>query len=520
MAVPATTRREQEHDYRLGPLPLRKRGAILVVDGFATSLRVERGRLIVRSGSGRHVTEAAFSRTDPLARIVLVGRAGVLSLAALGWAADLGVAILFLDRDGRTLAVSGQLGLDDARVRRAQALAAESPVGVEIARFLLGRKLLGQRELVPELPESEAAVAADALIAGALSELERADTIEQLRSAEARAAKAYWQAWSRVPVSFASKDARRVPDSWRRFGSRTSPLSGSPRLATTPGNALANLLYQLAEQEAGLGLGRLGLDRGLGVLHRDQPARPSMSLDLLEAIRPDIDRYLLQLLQERTFAASDFFESRRGSVRVLAPASRQLAETLCAWAELLAPLAEQVAETLLAGRPTPLTQTRRSAGRERQRRRASTSQTRPSIKVPRSCPACGSSLPRSDRVFCDDCRPEQLREQGTALSATGRARLAELRAQGNDPSASSEAKAKIGRANTRANQQARAWERENARPDPDIFAREILPLIVDVPLRSLAAATGLSIQHCGLIRRGLRTPHPRHWGALAQAGGL
>jgi hypothetical protein len=278
-----------------------------------------------------------------------------------------------------------------------------------------------------------------------------------------------------------------------------------------------NLLYALAEQEATLGLRAVGLDPGLGIVHRDQQARPSLSLDLLEAIRPDVDRYLLQLLQARTFAASDFYETRRGSIRVLAPLSHQLAETLPAWAELLAPLSELVAETLLAGRPTPLTQTRRSAGRERQRRRASTPQTLPTLKVPRSCQACGTPLTRKGLVFCDDCRPEQLREGGTALSAAGRAELARLRVQGIDPSASPEAKAKIGRATARANQQARAWERDHVRPDPEVFAREILPLIADVPLRKLAAVTGLSIQHCGLIRRGLRTPHPRHWEALAQA---
>jgi hypothetical protein len=358
---------------------------------------------------------------------------------------------------------------------------------------------------------------AEAAIGSALLELERAETIEQLRGAEAQAARAYWQAWRGIPILFSRKDAHRVPGSWRFFGSRTSPLSGGPRLATTPANALANLLYALAEQESTLALRAVGLDPGIGIVHRDQPARPSLALDLLEAIRPDVDRYLLQLLRARAFAASDFYESRRGSVRVLAPLSHQLAETLPAWADLLAPLAEQLAETLLAGRPTPLTQTRRSAGRDSVRRRAPGPSARVNPKVLRSCPACGKALPRSGLVFCDVCRPEQLREQGTTLGATGRARLAELRAQGIDPSASPEAKAKIGRANARANQQARAWERENARPDPDVFAREILPLITDVPLRKLAAATGLSIQHCGLIRRGLRTPHPRHWDVLAQA---
>jgi CRISPR-associated endonuclease Cas1 len=518
-ALSEARRRELRREYQAGPLPLRRRGRVLVAEGFATSVSVGRGRLRVRSGSGRAIREESFGRaTHGLARIVIVGRGGVVSLAALGWCTDAGIGVLVLDRDARPLAISGRPGLDDARLRRAQALAAGSELGLEIGKLLIARKLEGQRQVVGKLPDLGRALAARAAITAALTDVERAETLEQLRLAESQAARSYWLAWRRVPLSFARKDAHRVPDSWRFFGSRTSPLSGGPRLATTPGNALANLLYALAEQEASLALRGVGLDAGLGVLHRDQPARASMSLDLLEGIRPAIDCFLLSMLRERTFAASDFYETRRGSVRVLAPLSHQLAETLPAWAELLAPLAEQLAETLLAGRPTPLTQTRRSAGRDRVRRRAPGPPAHATPNVPRSCPACGTSLPRSDLVFCDDCRPEQLREQGTALSATGRTRLAKLRAQGIDPSATPEAKAKIGRANTRANQEARAWERENARPDPDIFAREILPLIADVPLRRLAAATGLSIQYCGLIRRGLRTPHPRHWDALAHAG--
>jgi len=30
----------------------------------------------------------------------------------------------------------------------------------------------------------------------------------------------------------------------------------------------------------------------------------------------------------------------------------------------------------------------------------------------------------------------------------------------------------------------------------------------------MVAATGLSVDYCSKIRRGLKTPHPRHWEAL------
>jgi hypothetical protein len=72
----------------------------------------------------------------------------------------------------------------------------------------------------------------------------------------------------------------------------------------------------------------------------------------------------------------------------------------------------------------------------------------------------------------------------------------------------------MGKANSQRMREVRAWDKEHEQPDPGVFAREILPGLQGIPLRRLAEATGLSIQHCGLIRRGLRVPHPRHWESL------
>jgi len=61
------------------------------------------------------------------------------------------------------------------------------------------------------------------------------------------------------------------------------------------------------------------------------------------------------------------------------------------------------------------------------------------------------------------------------------------------------------------------WDRKNPHPDPEVFRREILPLIKAVPLGRIAAATGVSKQFASRVRRGDSTPHPRHWEALRSA---
>lgn len=44
----------------------------------------------------------------------------------------------------------------------------------------------------------------------------------------------------------------------------------------------------------------------------------------------------------------------------------------------------------------------------------------------------------------------------------------------------------------------------------------VLPALGVVSLTDMQRATGLSNSSCSRIKRGLMTPHPRHWGALAE----
>jgi CRISPR-associated endonuclease Cas1 len=105
----------------------------------------------------------------------------------------------------------------------------------------------------------------------------------------------------------------------RTFGARTSPLTASPRSAANPANALLNYLYGILEAKARIAILSIGLDSGMGVLHADLKACDSLALDVMEPIRPEVDRFVLELLRSHTFAAGEFFETRQGVCRVLPP---------------------------------------------------------------------------------------------------------------------------------------------------------------------------------------------------------
>ena len=158
-------------------------------------------------------------------------------------------------------------------------------VALKISKELISQKLAGQELLVRDMLHDSAT--ADA-IARFRDELPSAESIESVRLIESQAARAYWQAWSDVPIRWPRKDERRVPEHWKRFGSRISPLTHSPRLASSPPNALLNLLYALLESESRLSAAAMGLDPGIGCLHVDTPNRDSLACDIMEADTPEV----------------------------------------------------------------------------------------------------------------------------------------------------------------------------------------------------------------------------------------
>lgn len=151
---------------------------------------------------------------------------------------------------------------------------------MRIARELIDQKLAGQETLARDGLRDPTAVQT---IASARAALTRATTIDSIRFLEAQAGHAYWSAWRALPINFPRIDVRRVPD---HFGTRLSPLSGSPRLAANPPNAILNYLYAVLESEARLAVTALGLDPGLlGVLHVDSCKRDGLACDLMEPVR-------------------------------------------------------------------------------------------------------------------------------------------------------------------------------------------------------------------------------------------
>lgn len=519
---PTTTEPASEQSACAGGIVCPRSG-VLALSGWRLALGVHAGHLRLSEGVDGDQREGCLTRTAGLRRLLLIGRTGYITLSAVGWLHDVGAHLLLLDYDGAPLLRSASLGRDVPQLRRAQALAVGSDPGLALVRALLREKLDGQARLMARLDPPTAA-----LIRQQMADLESATSPASLRTVEGQAAYAYWARLAPLPLRFTREQAStHLPAHWRTVGSRLSMLSGSPRQATSPAHALLNYLYALLEGEAHLACLGVGLDPGLGLLHADQPARPSLLFDLMEPVRPSVDAWWLALLQRRTFRARDFIETARGECRLRGPRSalaEELAQTLPHWRKAIAPVAERVADALLhsllqePGKrliATPLTQQRRSEGRAPFRRHPA--RLAPESRPQATCRQCGDALPRGREATCSDtCYRPYMREVVRPANLHGTERLQALRAQGQDPSRSTVALTSLGETQRQRAAARGAWERTHDRQayTAEAFRRDVLPGLAEQPLSALMRTTGLSVRYCSLIRRGESIPHPLYWEAL------
>jgi CRISPR-associated endonuclease Cas1 len=488
------------------------RTGILTLTGFGIKVRMQSGHLEIEDGIGPERRTVRLARIGHrLKRLVCISEDGFVTLAALKWLADVGASFVMLNRTGKVLFATGPSASSDVRLRRAQALAHSSGAVLRIARELIDQKLAGQEQVARY--KLLAVVCADT-IHRYRSELAETDTIDRIRLVESRGAAAYWSAWRTLPINFPRKDQSRVPAHWGVFGPRVSPLTGSPRLAVNPPNAILNYLYSLLESESRLAAAALGLDPGMGVLHVDTKARDSLACDLMEPVRPQVDSFLLDWIMKETLKREWLFEQSDGNCRLMASFAARLSETAPMWGRAVAPYAEWVTGALwsssskLARESAPPTRLTQRTKREVK----GAPPLPPSIRAPRRdnlCRGCGKTI--SDG--CTNC----------ATCAVGDATKNMLNAARIGRQTANCPEAQLKRAHTqRKNALAQHGWKSSDQPawlTEKFYLEKVQPLLTRISASAIARQISVSRWYAGRIRGGYR-PHPRHWEALAELVGV
>lgn len=129
--------------------------------------------------------------------------------------------------------------------------------------------------------------------------LEKASLLEVVRGLEGIAANRYFGCFS----EFINIE----PQEWTTGGRHRRP----PRDRL---NAVLSFLYALLRAECEAALEGVGLDPQVGFLHSLRPGRPGLALDLMEELRPLVDRLTVTMINRRQLSESDFEHLPGGAV--------------------------------------------------------------------------------------------------------------------------------------------------------------------------------------------------------------
>ncbi len=224
------------------------------------------------------------------------------------------------------------------------------------------------------------------------------------------------------------------------------------------------------------------------------------------------------MLANRSFKRTDFSETDDGHVRLVAPLTHELADTMGQWRRAMAPWAEKVAHLFgeaMKGKyqaVTPLTKENHSAAqrtvkerkaresvyRDLARAKEDTPKQQPTKAVEvalRNCVECGGPLSRGSHVRCPQCWESHPGQDFQTRNQRG--------------AAISEKKALE-----------RQWREAHPgeRGDPEEYRRLVLPGLRGIILSEIMRACDVSKSTASMIRSGKLVPAQRHWEALGQIG--
>lgn len=301
---------------------------ILVLSGHSLDIRMNSGGLKIKDGFSfeEGVRQTYINRgTNDIEHIVILGQTGAITFDAIKWIIDQKIMVTFLDSEGKVITDFMPENHISAITKRRQATA-DNGLNIKIGAWLLAEKFKGQRETLNHMlntcykagwfsPEREYRIGqAIAISQDRERALHTCLNADSQRVLEAQTAAAYWHCFEGIPLTW--EKLKKVPVNWLAIGNRTSPKTGGPRKAIDPFNAGLNYLYAVLETRIRNSCIINSVDPDFGIIHVDQASRTSLVFDLMEPIRPKVDRLLFDWVLGRKFNPKDFFETREGICRV------------------------------------------------------------------------------------------------------------------------------------------------------------------------------------------------------------
>ncbi len=246
-----------------------------------------------------------------------------LSPALMAFCAENNVGISYLSENGRFLARVSGAQQGNVLLRKAQyALSDNDPGSLATARPIIAAKVANYRNLLLRhrrnhppaedgaevedgaledgLESSDGVESAAAAMGERMPDIQKAETLDELRGIEGECAAMYFGVLSALI---------KVKDFEFPGRSKRPPLD--------PANALLSFLYAILVNDVRSALETTGLDPQVGFLHQLRSGRPSLALDIMEEFRAYLgDRIMLNLINLKQVSIKDFEIRESGEVRM------------------------------------------------------------------------------------------------------------------------------------------------------------------------------------------------------------
>ena len=326
----------------------------LILCGHGVNIRIDHNTLLVRDGFTHYPQKREQFRffpgdADLPDRIIVLDGDGAISLHALSWMAEQKIEFLQLNWQGQINNISGNSGYSgNSKIISAQRATKGTKKEAEIARTLISEKIVNSIETLEKaIPKSDQREFALDRLGQKLQEIGKArncPTTSKMLGIEGVCAQAYFSAWNGLPIKWSGFKRKPIPDNWHTLVPRTMTWRKRARLARHPVNAMLNYGYGVLAHQLKAQVIANGLDPTIGIIHGNSQNPIPLVYDLMEPMRPVVDRQVLEFALSNTFTPGDFTISKWGGCRLNPQLAKVVASKMAevkfglAVEEILAPL--------------------------------------------------------------------------------------------------------------------------------------------------------------------------------------
>jgi CRISP-associated protein Cas1 len=225
------------------------------------------------------------------------------------------VALIQLNWRGEVISVcSGPGYAPDAEIFKAQVEFQNNSRKFEVSNKLIISKIENSISTIdnvfPHSPEIELALTQ---LRGRVDFIRKKPptNLNALRGVEGHAAAIYFGAWHSRPLNWKGLGKKPIPENWHRICPRPTTDKGN-QFARHPVNAMLNYAYGILKNQIQTTILAMGFEPTIGFMHAPEGNRPTLVLDLIEPMRPIIDREILAFIQTHVFSPSDFILNKMG----------------------------------------------------------------------------------------------------------------------------------------------------------------------------------------------------------------